>query len=199
MTTMSKTSAGYREPIHPAPLLPRGREWTVDDLDQLPDDGLGYELLDGMLLVNPAPVPVHQRVLGKLYRLLADACPVSMEVFVAPLDWRPDRQTSLRPDVLVARTEDIGPKNLTRPLVLAVEVLSPSTRRKDRLLKLSTYQDAGVENYWIVDPDPVRPSIVAYHLESGSYAVRAEGIDNDVVTLTAPFSLEVVPSQLVVR
>lgn len=50
-------------------------EWTVDDLDQLPDDTLQYELLDGLLLVTPAPTMFHQRAVGNLYLLLRAACP----------------------------------------------------------------------------------------------------------------------------
>ena len=52
-------------------VMPReSRDWTVDDLDLLPDDGLQYELLDGLLLVPPAPIPVHQRAIGRLLVLL---------------------------------------------------------------------------------------------------------------------------------
>jgi Uma2 family endonuclease len=124
-------------------------DWTVADLDLLPDDGLQYELLDGILLVTPAPVPQHQRAAGRLHLLLGPACPPGLEVFFAPLDWRPDLRTSLQPDLLVVRDEDIELANIRKPLVLAVEVLSPSTRRKDLVLKRSKYQDAGVSSYWV--------------------------------------------------
>src|SRR5256885_10543297 len=102
-------------------------EWTVDDLDALPDEGLQVELFDGVLVVSPAPVPAHQRAVGGLFVLLRGACPPELEVFVAPLDFRPNLKRSFQPDVLVARRDRVGPKNLVRPPVLAVEVLSPST------------------------------------------------------------------------
>jgi Uma2 family endonuclease len=70
--------------------------------------------------------------------------PDHLKVFVAPLDWRPDHRTSLQPDVLVVRRDEIGAKNITQPLALAVEVISPSTRRKDQLFKFSKYADSGV-------------------------------------------------------
>ena len=115
-------------------------EWTVDDLDQLPDDGLRYELLDGILLVSPAPTRRHQRAVLQLGLVLQAACPPELEVLVAPLDWRPDRKTSLQPDVLV-----LGNRDLTSPaaesMILAVEVLSPSSRRKDAIYKHSKYED----------------------------------------------------------
>ncbi len=126
-------------------VIPRnGEEWTVDDLDRVLDDGLQYELLDGLLLVTPAPVVLHQRAIGNLYLLLRSACPAGFEVFLAPVDWRPDVRTSLQPDLLVVRDEDVGVKNVTAPLVLAVEVLSASTRRNDQVLKRSKYEDSGV-------------------------------------------------------
>lgn len=177
-------------------LMPRtGEAWTVDDLDQLPDDGLQYELLDGLLLVTPAPVPVHQRASRRLLLLLEAACPPGHEVFFAPLDWRPDRSTSLQPDLLVVRNVDVGPKNLTAPLVLAVEVLSPSTRRKDLLLKRSKYEDSGVQSYWIVDPE--EPSLLALTLRDRTYVTTAHVHGEQRATLDEPFPVAVVPADLV--
>jgi len=171
-----------------------GTEWTVDDLDRLPDDGLQYELLDGLLLVTPAPIPDHQRMARGAFLALYDACVPPYEVFFAPLDWRPDRWTSLQPDLLVVPTTDVGDKNIQLPLALAVEVLSPSTRRKDLVLKHGKYADAGVGSYWVLDPRV--PSIVAYDLRDGAYdeAGRAEG--DQELTLLRPYPVRVVPSQL---
>src|SRR6476646_7973580 len=180
------------------PVMPHEvRDWTVDDLDLLPDDGLQYELLDGMLLVTPAPIVGHQRAAARLHLLLAAACPPGMELFFAPLDFRPDRHTSLQPDLLIARNEDVEIKNITRPLVLAVEILSPSTRRKDLFLKRSKYQDAGVQSYWIVDPDA--PSITVLELVDGQYVTVAEATGEQVVTLEKPFPVTIVPAALIKR
>ena len=177
-------------------VMPRtGEEWTVDDLDRLPDDGLQYELLDGLLLVTPAPVPLHQRVIGNLYLLLRDACPPGHEVFLAPLDWRPDLRTSLQPDLLVVRNEDVGPANVTAPLMLAVEVLSPSTRRKDLVLKRSKYEACGVSHYWIIDP--VEPSLLALDLDDDGYVTSTEVRGTDRADLDRPFTITVVPGDLV--
>ena len=177
-------------------LMPRtGEAWTVGDLDRLPDDGLQYELLDGLLLVTPAPVPVHQRAIGNLYLLLQAACPPGFEVFLAPLDWRPDLRTSLQPDLLVVRNEDVGVKNITAPLVLAVEVLSPATRRKDQILKRSKYEEAGVASYWIVDP--TEPSILALDLIAGGYIESDRATGTEPAMLSQPFDVEIVPADLV--
>jgi Uma2 family endonuclease len=171
------------------------RDWTVDDLDLLPDDGLQYELLDGLLLVTPAPVPVHQRASGRLFLLLAAACTPQFEVFFAPLDWRPDTRTSLQPDLLVVAKDKIGVKNITEPLALAIEILSPSTRRKDTVLKRSKYEDAAVTSYWIIDP--AEPALVAYDLVAGSYVDVARASGSDTAGVTLPFPVSVVPSTLV--
>ncbi len=180
------------------PVMPcEVRDWTVDDLDLLPDDGLQYGLLDGMLLVTPAPIVGHHRAAARLHLLLAAACPPDMELFFAPLDWRPDRHTSLQPDLLIARNEDVEIKNIARPLVLAVEIISPSTRRKDLFLKRSKYQDAGVQSYWIVDPDA--PSITVLELVDGQYVTVAEATCDDAVSLEKPFPVTIVPAALIKR
>jgi len=177
-------------------VMPRtGEEWTVDDLDRIPEDGLQYELLDGLLLVTPAPVRTHQRAVGNLYLLLRAACPPGFEVLLAPFDWRPDRRTSLQPDLLVVRDTDPGTKNVTKPLALAVEVLSPSTRRKDHVLKRSKYEEAGVESYWLVDPQ--EPAVLALDLVDGRYVTVAEVAGTGTAHLRRPFAVDVVPSALV--
>lgn len=178
-------------------VMPRAaHEWTVDDLEQLPDDGLQYELLDGILLVSPAPVRTHQRVAGNLYLALRSACPPELEVYFAPLDWRPDRRTSLQPDVLVIGRDDPGEKNIAKPLILAVEVLSPSTRRKDAVLKFSKYAECGVASYWLVDP--AEPSVVAYDLVEGAYVEVARGVGAEPVALRRPFLVTLTPERLIV-
>jgi Uma2 family endonuclease len=179
------------------PVMPRENEWTVDDLDLIPDDGLQYELLDGMLLVSPAPIPVHQRVIRKLCAVLEAACPPEFEVFFAPLDWRPDNTTSLQPDLLVVRNEDVGVTNIQRPLVLAVEVLSPSTRRKDQLLKRSKYEDSGIKSYWMVDP--TESSIEVLELVEGSYRTVARVTGEDEVSIAVPFPVRIQPAALIRR
>lgn len=178
------------------PVMPHEfREWTVDDLDQLPDDGLQYELLDGMLLVSPAPLINHQRASIRLSTQLALAYTSGLEVFYAPVDWQPDPLTSFQPDLLVVRSQDVGVKNITRPLLLAVEILSPSTRRKDLFLKRSKYEDAGVSSYWIIDTEA--PSIMALELIDGHYVTVGEASGDESLTLEKPFPITVVPQALI--
>jgi Uma2 family endonuclease len=175
--------------------MPREGDWTVDDLVDLPDDGLQYELADGVLLVTPAPRPRHQRVLGNLFILLRAAVPDHLEVFMAPLDFQPTRRRSLQPDLLVVRRDDVGELNIQRPLLLAVEVLSPSTRAKDLLLKRGLYEDSGVSSYWIVDPE--EPSVVVLELRNGSYEEVGRVTGQDLLTVERPFPLTITPGALV--
>ena len=176
------------------PLMPHAGEWTVDDLLDLPDDGLQYELADGILLVTPAPRLRHQRVVGRLFTSLQAAAPPDLEVFVAPVDFQPTRQRSLQPDVLVVRRDGLGEDVVEGGLVLAVEVLSPSTRAKDLVLKRALYEDSGVPSYWVVDPD--EPSLLVLELEDGRYVERARVAGDEPAAVALPFPASVVPSAL---
>lgn len=113
----------------------------------------------------------------------------------APLDWQPDRRTSLQPDLLVVGRNQLGAKNITVPLLLAVEVLSPSTRRKDAVLKFSKYAECGVASYWLVDPG--EPSVVGYDLVDGEYVEVARGMGAEPVALHRPFEVTLTPERLV--
>jgi Uma2 family endonuclease len=176
-------------------VLRREGDWTVDDLALLPDDGLQYELADGMLLVTPAPRPVHQRALGRLHIALQAACPPDLEVFFAPLDYQPTRIRSLQPDLLVVRRDDVGETAIERPLLLAIEILSPSTRSKDLILKRGLYEDSGVASYWVVDLDV--PSITVWTLRDGRYGDGTVTIGDERMQATEPFDVSIVPSSLV--
>jgi Uma2 family endonuclease len=175
-------------------------EFTVEDLERMPDDGLRYELLDGTLLVSPTPGVWHQEVAGALYRLLYSACPPELHVVIAPFEWRGGKRTALQPDVLVARHADLlaaDGKFLAAPPVLAVEVLSPSTRRIDRLSKLSAYEDAGIASYWLVDPDPETPALHALDLVDGRYIEVGCPSGKHPWQAQRPFPVTVVPADLV--
>ena len=169
-------------------VMPRGGDWTVADLADLPDDGLQYELADGVLLVSPGPRPRHQVVGGELYVLLRAGCPPDLQVLFAPVDFQPTERRSLQPDLLVVRRIDVGETRIVEPLLLAVEVLSPSTRSKDLLLKRGLYEDSGVTSYWVVDPD--EPSVLALELRDGQYAEAGRAVGDEVLALELPFPVE---------
>lgn len=175
-------------------VLPRDHPWTVADLATLPDDGLRYELVDGTLLVSPAPNKAHQRAIGRLHLLLHEACPDDLEVFLPPTDYQPTDTRSLQPDLLVVARTDPGNGAVTTPLALAVEVLSPSSRSVDRVLKRELYEQAGVRAYWMVDVEV--PTVIVWELQAdGRYGPAREV--TEAVLLDAPFPVRLVPRALV--
>jgi Uma2 family endonuclease len=178
--------------------LPHDREWTVDDLENLPDDGLQYELFDGTLIVSPSPFKPHQRAVLALAVLLRQVRPPELEVFVAPLDFQPTRIRSFQPDVLVVRRDEQSDTKVFDPPVLAVEVLSKSTRAKDLILKREMYASSGVKHYWIFDPAgrPDKAEFVGYELVDATYkeVVRVKG--KDTVRMERPFPVEVCPARV---
>ncbi len=109
--------------------LRRSDAFTRAELDALPDDGRRHELIDGILIVSPAPSPRHQIALAALHLILARACPDELIVLFAPLDVALAVDTVMQPDLLVARRADFTDRDLPMAPLLAVEVLSPSTRR----------------------------------------------------------------------
>lgn len=175
-------------------VLPRDGAWTFADLDALPDDGLRYELVDGVLLVSPAPSVPHQRVVTRLVGALLSACPPHLDVLVAPTDYRPTASRSLQPDLLVASREDLGTAALTLPLLLAVEVLSPWSRSVDLVLERALYEQTGVRHYWVVDP--AGPAVEAWRLVDGTYQPDPV-VDCGELTVTEPFRLRLRLADLV--
>jgi len=178
--------------------LPWGRPLTRDDLDAMPDDGHRYELVDGALLVTPAPSARHQTGVGQLYVLLRAALAGSdLRVLFAPFEVRLAHDTVVQPDLLVASRADFTERNLPVAPLLAVEVLSPSTQRIDRFLKHSRYAAAGVEHYWVVDP--IEPNLTAWRLNAGlgTYEEAGHAAGAEAFHATEPVTVTIVPAELV--
>jgi len=184
------------EPIPTPPSVPwrPSAPLTRDDLDRMPDDGHRYELIDGVLLVTPAPSWRHQTVSAGIYRTLFDACPPDLQVLFAPFDVVLAQDTIVQPDLLVARRGDFTEHDLPGPPLLAVEVLSPSTRRFDLMLKWSRYEAAGCQAYSVVDPDT--PSLIVWEMHDGAYAQVAKVTGEQEARLTSPYDVTVVPANL---
>jgi Uma2 family endonuclease len=176
--------------------LPQSRPLTRPDLEGMPDDGHRYELLDGAMLVTPAPSWLHQQVVSRLWQVLDAARPgPDVRVFVAPVDVVLAEDTVLQPDVLIARRADLGPHDLPAAPLLAVEVLSPSTRRIDMTLKRSVYEAAACPAYWVVDPD--EPSLTVWQLAGDRYVEVAHVRGSEPWQATSPFAVRIVPADLV--
>ena len=176
--------------------LPYGRALTRADLDSMPDDGHRYELIDGLLIVSPAPVPLHQVVVANLIVVLRAARRDDTQVVLpAPVDVVLADDSVLQPDVLVARAADFSPTQLAVAPLLAVEVLSPSTRRFDLLSKRSRYESAGCLSYWVIDPDV--PSLIAWELRDAAYVEVARVSGDAEFCAQLPFPVTIAPSTLV--
>jgi Uma2 family endonuclease len=174
--------------------LPSSRPLTRRDLDAMPDDGHRYELIDGCLVVTPAPTPRHQIVVSGLLRLLSTACPAGLRVLMAPLDVVLADDTIVQPDVLVARRDQFTERDLPVAPLLVVEVLSPSTRRLDVSLKRARYEAAGCPSYWVVDPD--HSSLTAWNLQDGRYVEVAHVEGDQEFVAELPFAVTARPRRL---
>jgi Uma2 family endonuclease len=183
------TTMGYVETLEPG-------HFTLADLELLPDDGMRYEVVDGVLLVTPAPLTIHQTAAFELAVALRQRCPDDLKVFVAPTDYRPTPTRSVQPDVLVCRRKDVGPKLIEKPLLLAVEVLSQSTSLADRVLKRRLYEQAGVASYWIFDP--AKEELTVLELAGDTYVERAVVTGKDAFEAELPFPVRIVPADVVV-
>jgi Uma2 family endonuclease len=176
---------------------PFGEPFTIADLEKMPNDGRRYELLNGVLLVSPAPQWRHQEAQLELAIQLRQACPKDMRVITAPFAVRPsDDKTELQPDILVARYEDLTQPCLPTAPLLAVEVLSPSTALIDMNLKKVAYERLGTPYYWVVDP--VEPGIYIFEAdEQGKYQQVATAVGDEPCHIEHPFPLTVVPNSLI--
>jgi Uma2 family endonuclease len=154
--------------------------WTPDEVRALPADGHRYEVVAGELLVTPSPSFSHQEATGRLLLALSaylQGNSVGHAAF-SPADLTPEPGALVQPDVfvvgLIAGRRPRDWADIER-LLLAIEVLSPSTARADRTVKRRLYQRAGVPEYWIVDlearlverwrPGDARPEILTDVLE----------------------------------
>jgi Uma2 family endonuclease len=148
------------------------RVWTPEDLDELPETGERFEVLDGVLLVTAQPAELHQRVATRFATYLVQYCDAhELARVYAPGEVR-WRQNVLVPDVLVAPIAADGAagwRDLAVPM-LVVEVHSPSTHLRDRGMKRLAYEHYGVPQYWQVD------------LKARAVLVTRRGLDDALVT-----------------
>jgi len=140
-----------------------------------PEDGQRYEIVGGDLFVSPPPRPVHQRVSRRLQRQLEDHFHTrGSEVFNAPIALILTPHDVVEPDLLVVDDPRlVSDRGIEGPPLLVVEILSASTRGRDRGVKARRYAELGVRHYWLVDPDARR--IECLRLGSGGFELVVDG------------------------
>lgn len=186
--------------------LPEKDHYTYEDLMNW-EGPERYELIDGEVYLLASPSPVHQIVLGEIYRqiatyLLGKKCrafmaPFDVNLFSSKKKWNYQADTIIQPDLsIICDRDKIDPNHGCKGAPdMVLEVVSPSSQRYDRLVKLNLYQRAGIKEYWLVDP--ANRIVTVYAYENGSYKlieVAGEGdslkvkvLDNCYVDLSRVF------------
>lgn len=179
-------------------LADHGGRFTADDWEQLDHDASGprIELIGGEFRLTPAPAYNHQAISDELLCVLRDALRAAgrrdLRV-ISAVGVRLSPPHVYIPDLAVVRKQRPGTTTLTAAdLLLAVEIVSPRSRRTDRMEKPPAYADAGVPHYWLVEPSNSRPPVVVcFELERGRYVERARvTAEESPTTVKGPVPVE---------
>lgn len=177
------------------PLAPAPEGWTIEDVDALPENGLRYELVDGVPRVVTPPKIKHQQAQRRLANRLDDAAPPGLVVVeCVGVVLAPDNRPI--PDIVVIDLDDDDLSNVPAQHVRAVvEVVSRSSRSDDRFRKPAQYAQAGIPVYIRVELDP--PHVVAYGIgEDGLYVEIGHAEPGELLELTEPFPVSLDPAAL---
>ena len=173
---------------------PSSTKLTYADYVLFPDDGLRHEIIEGEHYVTASPATRHQRILLNLSYLIQshlETHPIG-EIFFAPFDVLLSEINILVPDLVYISNERahfITPQNLQGAPDLVVEILSPSTRSRDRRLKRDVYERTGVEEYWLVDPE--NDSVTVHRRAGGGSGPSIRFEKGDIVTTPLLPGLEI--------
>ena len=156
----------------PAPATWKNRRWTFDELvAELPESNLPTELWDGELIMSPARSFHHQELVDRFHDLLKVWVRQRQlgKTGMAPLDMVLTNSRATQPDVVFISNERLGiiKERIMGAADLVAEVLSPGSRRRDRIDKRDLYEQHGVGEYWLIDPEA--KTVEVLHLESGTY------------------------------
>jgi len=171
--------------------IDRTKTWTVEDYLQL-EEGLLAQLINGELIMSPAPSILHQRILGKLFNILSDL-KLEGELFFAPTDLYFDSKNVFQPDLIFvknAEKEIITQRGIEGTPTVIVEIVSPSNSFLDRNIKKKKYLEFGVAEYWIIDPANRTLEVYATDLDNPILYLAAEGTVKTPVLEGKSFQLE---------
>ena len=156
----------------PVPAAWKNRRWTFDELvAELPESNLPTELWDGELVMSPAPSFLHQKIVDRFHDLLKAWVRKHRlgETALAPIDMVLTTRRATQPDVVFISKERLGiiKERILGAADLVAEVISPGSRRRDRIDKRDLYEQHGVREYWLIDPEA--KTVEVLHLEAGTY------------------------------
>lgn len=162
----------FVKPCLPMPFrVKRQGEYTLEDYYALPDD-IRAELIDGELIFLEAPSSIHQELISELLfeiKLYIRANNGPCKILPSPLDVQLDcdNRTMLQPDIsIICHRDRIVKKGVYGAPDFCIEIVSPSSRKRDYEKKRMKYQNAGVREYWIVDPKT--ESVLCYFFEESA-------------------------------
>ena len=168
---------------------------SLEDWDALPEDNSAhYELQEGVLIVSPKLAKRHQKAMVRLTSQIESQCPPELEA-VADSEVLVQAEvppTVRAPDVLVARAGEWQRQVSAAEVLLAVEIISPGSRKMDLHFKAFEYAEAGIPHYWVVDLDPPAPSITVFALgvPGDGYVESLRDVTGELV-VTEPFPLTI--------
>ncbi|MBI3851527.1 MAG: Uma2 family endonuclease [Verrucomicrobia bacterium] len=159
------------------------RLWTYDAmLAELPETNLPIELWDGEIVMSPTPTPSHQTIVGSLYRALHDFVRDNKagKVFLSPLDVVLSQHRVVQPDVffISSANNEVIKDRIRGVPELVVEVISQGSWKRDRVEKKALYEQVGIGEYWIVDPES--RSIEVFALVKGVYQLHSRAVDAEL-------------------
>jgi Uma2 family endonuclease len=148
------------------------RRWTFDEMvAELEESNLPTELWDGELVMSPAPSFFHQQIVDRFHDYLKAFVRARQlgQTGVAPLDMVLTNTRATQPDVVFISNErlDIIKTRLMDAADLVAEVISPNSRRRDRIDKRDLYEQHGVKEYWLIDPEALTVEVL--HLVQGEF------------------------------
>ncbi len=163
---------------------------TYQDFLRFPDDGLRHEIIDGVHYVTPCPNTRHQRLVGRLHYEIESAlraAPGTGQIFLSPFDVVFTEWDVVEPDLLFIAADQghiLTNANVQGSPALVVEILSPSTRKRDQGIKRQLFDRAGVRECWMVDPE--RDIVRVFRRETDGSFVEAPRLMESGESLTTP-------------
>jgi Uma2 family endonuclease len=176
---VSETSATLEQPV----VIPARRRYTYEELvAEMPETNQPCELWDGELIMSPAPSFYHQEITLRFYRQLYEWVSRRKlgKAVAGPIDMVLSPHRVTQPDVAFIAQDRLGiiTRTINGPVDLAAEIISLGDRNRDRIEKRDLYEQYGVREYWLIDPEA--QTVEVLHLEGGRYQLFMRGTPGQI-------------------